>query len=1401
MLTTGLTSMDELYRKSSTISSKHKIIAEWNHNSYYKILNLGSYPYYIDPASTSESYPIVTDTYNADPIVGAWDNGGFFKTIQADSSTIVIEDKLKKELCSLYNIIEVERPDPGIIYAVGSSANTTIIADSKTTKAYNILESSNRIYPLSKTQSFKYWNSYRYCKPNSTVTPAITHELIGKSDSNFEMKGNNVFVVYDGNLKTNKIVIKTQIVNGYARDFTVEVLRNNNTWVPIYTETNSIRSASAKQISTTGANNNKNLTLADNSEIYVGMGVSGTGVQSGSTVTSVGKDGLVVISLPLTQLIENQNLSFTDSPSLLDGIVRLTAKRVSGSIVWSLAGAVEKENAITDLSTLATPEYDVIKGIRFSAQKMSAANSMLDVIEVSPRMVVDLSSYTEGLTINTNVGDTALGLPIGSIVSAEGSIDLFNEDNIISNKNSSSILNDLLKPNVKFTILNVVNSGQITRYIPVKVMYAVSWDEMSEWKVRVDLKDFMKFLEDKSCPDMLLASKGGIKMSAIIKILLDNCGVTRFNFIKSKDEEEFLYEDIHLDFFRCKKEDSVSTVLNEIGRSAQLSIFFDNFNNLTVMTKEATSTKTDLYDYWIIGDINNLDANDEEYEYIYNTETNKLEYSSNLESFEDSSIPPITSGEVVYENLGIEKKPLGLVTAILNDDASKINSDTKTIISDGGYSELYLNRELSYVPNVVWQPADDELDAYLSCGVLGERVESTSGLGFFTDEQYFALTEQEAIKQAYQSLSENEKKHLTIFLDEASLTGSFSKKYNGYVSIDDEIIKYNGVLYKVFKPGYATDLQIFFSLEEKNAEVFKAPSGSSFVPVALIVSIEMSLIGQPNLSTSTYTYKVDSTGRGFDGTRISSHLPSNNESTSWTAFSTKLYSSSQPTIYPTLNLITQTKLLTGVKDANEYVNQNSGYAKIIGPPSNLTSTSTEGLPASDQIQIKDVGQQHLTGFKKAVGFNPTKIGTRLKILGAPDSDENQNSRIAGIGIYNSSSQLGNTGYFLEFSTIEEGFEVNKPEQYNIKFYKVTGSSKTPFTLGVAKGNIKAAGTKYGVEKPRPIYTVLATQDQSVTTFSIDIVVKQVNDSVRKFDIYFEGAELFAGGITDTVSPGEDSYVPATQEVSMFVRDDSTAIFEHFYATTIPQGEVVSINNPVLSSPQPFKFEEAIERGLFSPSVRSILGTDYPLFYEDFGALVREVRKIQVRFGFPVLASQLIEFSSVIPDYIVKNYKYSSWGAEFWIYNTSSASVDISSRSQVPIYVSGIVLNTLGNGNINLDQYLDGIDLDQRKNQELEINKKLYGDQSVNISGPYISGTMAKDLAKWIAKNSSKEKTVIDAEIFPNPLLQLGDKIKVFYKDRGYCVEHNGDKTYLLSSINYVASGDDLSMRVQLREML
>ena len=93
MLTTGLTSIDSIYKKGPTISSKHKILAEWNHNSYYKIDHIGSYPIYIDAKSSGSSDPTYSKTFVATD-AGGWDNGNLYNTISVDSTQIPKENKI-----------------------------------------------------------------------------------------------------------------------------------------------------------------------------------------------------------------------------------------------------------------------------------------------------------------------------------------------------------------------------------------------------------------------------------------------------------------------------------------------------------------------------------------------------------------------------------------------------------------------------------------------------------------------------------------------------------------------------------------------------------------------------------------------------------------------------------------------------------------------------------------------------------------------------------------------------------------------------------------------------------------------------------------------------------------------------------------------------------------------------------------------------------------------------------------------------------------------------------------------------------------------------------------------------------------------------------------------------------
>lgn len=1412
MLTTGDEAIDNLYKSSKVLSSNHKVIAEWNHNAYTLVSYLGSYPIsivatsreiamtnYIGNATTTVtgtssanhglmigdtitiadasgtqqtklngtwtivSVPTVTTfifvvtsaptsgtltsglgtttntdptyskTFNSSQATGGWDNGGHYHEIEASSGNYQVEDITRKSLTSLKEVIGPDRPDPGITFPFTiKSANTrTILADCSDIRVHKVLQADNRLYPLNDSFGSKYWVSARKCKSNSTNS--ISSEDIGVSNSSGRMKGNNAFVYYSENVRANKIVIKTQTLHGYARDFTVEVLpAGSSTWTVAYQTTN--------------------------------------------------------------------------STTMNDGILRLSRKYVSGSWQWVVAAGVEEEGTITSLLKSSTTGYQSIRAIRFSVQELADVTTnnpkedgTLDLIEISPRMVVDLTTYTESFSSNSNLGDSTLGLPVGSLVAGTGDISFFNQDNLISNKNYLSILENMLKPNVKFTFLHSITSGETIKYVPINILYAESWDESSDWSVKVSLEDMMGFLRDKPAPDILLGALDGIKVSAIIKILLDNAGFTRYSFNKTADTEEYLEEDTRIDFFYCKKEMSTAEALNELAKTAQLSIYFDQFGYLTARTKEAVMQKTSSWNYTLVGDAGEAQVSDPEYAYINNI------YSSNIESFEDSVIPPITTGEVAYSTLGIPKASMSLINASLTDNPfTSISTNTDKLI-DSGYSEITLTRDIGYVPQQVWSPNgsnQNSKDSILSAGVVIKDIGSSRPKTILVNDTFNAKNRNDAIRLAYESMSDTEKESSQIVIAQNDLIVSFNSRYSGYVFIESELIKFNGIVYYITKPGYVSERKIYFSDVELKSDEADAPSGSSFSPYALLVHMAMEVSSFPDELAETpneYVFYCKEDGRGYNETTISSHIGTNKdpETDGWVKFSSKMYSSATGQVQDygqTMTLATDVGVpdLSGVsKGTFAY----GGYATLSGAPSRKTGTSTNLSDEikSSEININDVGQQFIFGYRTGLDFNPTRIGVRMNLLKKSDSPDSL-SAIGGFGFNLSSATAGTTGYFIEVSSISENYDPKTlGKEDNIKFYKVSnvGGTITPTLLRSAwfpGVNV----TDY--ERTIQLSEQMQAKDEKAAKIVFSLEVAIANNK-KDFKVYLNGSEI--------MEAHDPSPLTSTKEIGLMVRDDSIAIYDYLYGIATPNGTYPTLSDEQggNSSIYSAALETGKNRGIFSPFIQSILGSSTPIAYFDFGNVAREAKFIEARFNEPSFATTLVELSKVSPDYFIKDYKATSWGASFWIYNSTSTTVPIGSRTPYPVFISGIVLRRVSSGTVDVGEYLKYIDSDTA-NDQLQINRRLYGDQSINISAEYLNNyEEASKLAEWISRFASQEKIELQASIFPNPLLQLGDKIKVFYKARGYCYNSIGDKTYVLSQINYSADSTGIKMNVVLREML
>lgn len=1417
MLTTGVDAIDNSFKKQSSVKSVHKIIAEWNQNAYTKVDYVGSYPITILATSSDPTY---AKSFNSNQEAGGWDNGGNYLSIQNDTTLDgMLEDKELKKYRDLKDVIQTERPDPGIIHPfnysnINNSTNNhvNIIDDATNSRVYNLLESNHRAYPVSEKSKTKYWYSPRYCKKN--VTNSISRSFIGVSNDSGVMLGNNAFIKYSTDIITNKIVIKTQTNNGYPEDFSIEVLKSNapTTWVNIFTENSTKRTARSITKTGTGLSGSNIITLSDSLNLFVGMFITGTGIPSNTKITEILPSSKISISNSLESSISSSSLSFVDKP-LEDGILRITGKYVTNKMEWSLAGGVEEENSISDLVVDSSQDVEQIIGIRFSVQKLSRGNGTLDIIEISPRLVVDMTSYITEFNINSTIGDATFGLPAGSIVSASGTINFFNDDNLISNSNYDSILSGLIKPNVKFTILNKLESGSITKYVPIKIMYADSWDLSSDWTTSVSLLDYTKFWKNQAPPDMLLGSSDGIRASSIIKILLDNVGFTKYGFNKTGDTEAFLYEDKRLDFFYSDGTSSatVMSTLEEIANSMQLSMFFDQYNNFVVMTKEAIAEKQADYDYWFIADeskiVNNeLNGGDSEYPLI------KGSYLSNIETFDDKIIDPITAGEVQYTNLGIPKMSTYLLSESLrqNQDIATINKDNIKTILESGFAELTLNREMSYVPQQIWMPDESNggAEALLSAGILKQDVSATRPKTILGTTQFQAVNKNEAIRAAFEYIKEqanlfsgperlNKLNSVVISIEEQDLTVSFQQKYSGHVFIDDELIKYNGILFSINRPGFASELKIVFSREELISLQSQSPSGSSFIPAGLIVDLNMVIVSKPNLEDSLYTYVCNGDGRGQDDTKISLHYSGiNSGKNGWLEFSSKMYDTTQNHTVATINLLTDTNI-PSVENPKAHTQVHAGYAKIVGPPAN----SSDKIPtsaSSSTINISSVGQQCISGVYKDFGFHPQRVGTRMAIKGNSGvgaTGKQTSSHIAGFGFYlsgtvSSGHMSGSSGYFLEVSTYSENFDPSDPKQNNIKLYKVSGSNKEPVLIGYANAKV---GTTDGINEMPTVEEIGNTVDTWIDVLTFDIIISG-DSNTRYFKVCFDGQEYFTATDNNPLSP--------TNNVGMFVRDDSNAVYDFIYASALPAGKSQSVSSPHFLPSPTYKLSDITQRRYFSMFATQILNDGISMFYEDFGNVVREAKKMEVRFNSPAFSVMLIELSRVNPNYMIKEFKSTSFGASFWIYNMSPKSLMIGNSSNFPIFISGVVLTELSKSKIDLGSYLENKDYNEIINDDFEINKKLYGDQSLNISGKFIIGKdYAESLAMWVAKNASKEKIEISASIFPNPLLQLGDRVKVFYKDRGYSISQIGDKSYCLSEINYSVNENGVTMNTVLREML
>lgn len=640
--------LNDHLKYSHTIKSNQAVWVEINMNQSYNINRVGNYRY--RPGSSDPQYGIIKPIYeevdSGNNYTGATDsdtiiNAGFDDN---DNPAFYIAPKRKINLLySLDDCFKPHRPRSGInkllyLGVTGSpESGFSQYIDSLTTRGQSedpsYLATVNiarrpRYYMASRYDDFKYWTSYR-----TEVVDNVTNEYgvsVYDNSGQYYIYDAAPFVVYNEKVPANRVVLKMQTNVGQLNNGPFRIGSNVSVSDPLYGEQNK---TTPKRWAVQKLNENNEwvelISFTESSTRIDGSPIIGSDgyveLEYGLSIPSAFEDTFVFVGeifsidfLPDLAPLGYAYLykeSATDKGTLYvsDGGNWQTSEAAYG---WSLAGTDITRNTkvvhklsdpdfYQDGNNTVFREFDFLKGLRIVVDTMNKPNCTFDLIEMSPRVVADITDKVIGFSVTKTLSDLGNNsMPTGSLLASTGNIEIFDDDLAFNENNmfddetkTGSIISKYAGARSKFMFYDVVkNVNSFDYYIPIKTLYSETFPQVSDVAatVSMQLRDMFFYLESKKSPELLLTN---VSLSYAITVLLDNIGFSNYVFKRTEEDEELI-----IPYFFVGPDQNVAETLQQLAISSQSAMFFDEYNNLVVMSKNyilpsAEARPTDLVLY------------------------------------------------------------------------------------------------------------------------------------------------------------------------------------------------------------------------------------------------------------------------------------------------------------------------------------------------------------------------------------------------------------------------------------------------------------------------------------------------------------------------------------------------------------------------------------------------------------------------------------------------------------------------------------------------------------------------------------------------------------------------------------------------------------------------------------
>jgi hypothetical protein len=1507
---------------SATVKTHSAIFAEWNLNLRDNTFRIGNYRYR-PTAAAGDIYRTLPNTFDLN------DQGNFYTG--ATDADIIIDggfddqnipaafiSKKEKEniLYSLEDCFNRFRPRSGI--------NKLRYFQDRFSHFTNIdMARRPRYYLADKRDPFKYWTSYR---TENNVERGIASNTI---NNQHYIDDAAPFVVYKEPIPANRIVVKMQT---HVGDLNLG---------PFATESGPFEDPFFGDTNKTSPVNWKIQYLQNNNWVdAISFNASSTRNDGSAIVKSDGyveiQYGLIIPQRYRNRFFEIDQLSSVDflPETSLDGYAYLVKENEQDKGVYYIWFTDKYESFVPDygwqvgeedvtsntniVKNLVSPkqyldttnnrtkfyELEYISGVRVVVETMNKSDSTFDLIEISPRLVADISERTISFNISKTASDLGIsGMPVSQLLASTGSLLLFDYDEAFNENNDNSIIAKYSSQNLQVKFYEIIaDVDGYDYYVPIKTMYSETFPDINSTNrdVKIELRDLFFYFESLTAPELLIQNAS---VSYAISTLLDSVGFSNYNFKRVAGENEAI-----IPYFFVAPNQSIAQVLEDIAISTQSAMFFDEYNNFVVMSKNymmpsESERATDLV--------------------LYGTNT----------QIQDGIIKNKPTQDKLENILDLSSQ----INSIYND--GKINYTSRYIQRSFGSirqaSQIDRDKTWIYKPALLWEVSPEQNTKSVNNEISSQSAYALS-----------AIPLNSSLNASPPTVSNNQIINNTIDLGEAIY---WLPRYNGYLYANGEIIKFDAVQYsipRIIPPGVISPAVVrtnnvwITSVQEYENYFSKLSFNGKIYPTGLV-----RIYSEPNYEvvqgiTRLKNGPVAKHGRGQFGTQIVSHqaginsywtsdtyarackmdstyllgvkneLTITNVSSSSTTFTTnspvvgvsvgqvvkvisgtgRLRTDVVTKVTEILSLdeegatsflvshapttaLSSATIKLGSYESSDTTVAAAGIDTVVARKTtrngiiknllsssflkesevNTLSTTKSGTIQSSALVINgpqyEVNQKpldYVSYVYKELTDKFKHFGTRMRIVGKIENNESrgqtpngsvpyyvlpsntpdQNVSIGGAsgGIAVMINPSTNVGYYFEIAALtQDNIESYSNSDFvsNIFFYKIkkdkNSNDAIPISLwnGLSKiivddGSFTGQSRMVGEENP--------------TVYDLAVEYENIGSS-RRFYLYINNK------IVATVDDPDP--LPIYNNMALFVRGSARCMFENLYAITnnYSQNTAYTLNTPILSSLEDSELDtnEAFRKYALSGVVQaSYLGgispwepPRYNIYFEEFGTIMREAAYFNVKYdkAYPALYAKMSPTFNKIKGYVVSGFRAGAYGAEFLIFNSTDTILNLDETSGNYLRIQGITFTQQSSNELTVDDYFEKIGnlSDPQTNPDNTIISPLrirqdfydvknsriqYGKKEFNLSPTYIqSQDDANDLMAWMISKIMKPRKSMGINIFANPMIQLGDIVKIDYTNNDGNDVIRDDQRFVVYNIQYAKSSDGPEMTVFLSEVI